>query len=58
MERELNDVTYRDKGGATVTIRWSVLRDVPEKELQRRRDEFNRLAQEMRIKYAVRSAEG
>lgn len=54
--RELNDVTYKDRYGATITIRWSALRGVPEKEIQRRQHEMNRLAHEMRTKYARKAA--
>lgn len=50
------DVTFKASTGATITIRWSALNDVPEKELQRRREEFNRLAQQIRMKYAARIA--
>jgi hypothetical protein len=49
------DVTYKDKYGATITIKWSALDAVPERELRRRQEELNRLAQELRIKYAARA---
>lgn len=54
MERQ--DVTYKDKYGATITIRWSALDSVPQAEIERRQAAFQKLAQELRIKYARKAA--
>jgi hypothetical protein len=53
---KMQDVTYIDRYGVKITLDWSLVRSMSEAERQQRRDNFNRLAQEIRLKYAKRAA--
>lgn len=53
---KMQDVTYIDRWGVKITMDWSLVRSMSEAERQQRRDNFNRLAQEIRLKYARRAA--
>lgn len=53
---DYQDRTYIDKYGVKITIDWSLVRSMSEEERQQRKAAFNRLAQEMRIKYARKAA--
>lgn len=53
---KMQDVTYIDRYGVKITMDWSLVRSMSEAERQQRRDNFNRLAQEIRLKYARRAA--
>lgn len=52
----MQDRTYIDRYGVKITMDWSLVRSMSEAERQQRRDNFNRLAQEIRLKYARRAA--
>lgn len=54
----MQDRTYIDRYGVRITMDWSRVRSMSEAERQRRKADLNRLAQEMRIKYARRAAQG
>ena len=53
---KMQDRTYIDRYGVKITMDWSLVRSMSEAERQQRRDNFNRLAQEIRLKYAKRAA--
>ena len=52
--REMRDFTFIASTGAKVTVDCSLLRTMTAQEHAARRERFNRLAQELRMKYAVR----
>lgn len=52
----MQDRTYIDRYGVKITMDWSLVRSMSEAERQQRRENFNRLAQEIRLKYARRAA--
>ena len=52
--REMRDFTFVASTGATVHVDCSLLRSMSPQERQERRARFDRLAQELRLKYAVR----
>lgn len=54
----MQDRTYIDRYGVRITMDWSRVRSMSEAERQRRKADLNRIAQEMRIKYARRAAQG
>lgn len=50
--RRMEDFTFTASTGATVHMDFSLLRSMTPQERQARKDGFNRLAQELRMKYA------
>ena len=50
--RQMRDCTFTASNGVRVTIDCSLLRAMPEHEKSARRARFDRLAQELRLKYA------
>lgn len=51
----MEDFTFTASTGATVTMNFSILRSMTPQERKARRDNFNRLAQEIRTKYAAQA---
>lgn len=52
--REKRDFTFIASTGAKVTVDCSPLRSMTQRENQERSESFNRLAQQLRLKYATR----
>ena len=53
---EMENRTYVDRYGVKITIDWSHAKRLTEDERRRKRESFDRLAQEIRAKYARRAA--